>query len=83
MDFPYQLIKAPCSSNHMTQKGETTFKVLWLERLLIFTCSTPCQKMCFYKTDYLIQYRVSAPVYLFGFLVYWEYFKVMFVMHLH
>ena len=70
MDFPYQLIKVPCSSNHLTQKGETTFKFLWLDRLLISTCNTPWEKMCFYKTDYLIQYCFWAPVYLFGFLVY-------------
>ena len=70
MDFPYQLIKVPCSSNHLTQKGETTFKLLWLDRLLIFTRNTLCEKMWFYKTDYLIRYRFSAPVYLFGFLVF-------------
>ena len=70
MDFPFQLIKAPCSSNHLTQKGETTFKLLWLDRLLISTCNTPFEKMCLYKTDYLIQYCFSVPVYLFGFLVY-------------
>ena len=80
MDFSYQLIKVPYSSNHLTQKGETTFKLLWLDRLLIFTSNTPLEKKCLYKTDYLIQYCFSVPVSWFVWIPSLpQYFKVKFV----